>query len=164
MVLQHELGKRRPFDAPEEEAWLNLQRSAAQLRAPFDRLFKQSGLTEATYNVLRILRGVHREPEATGEGGLPCAEIASRLVTRSADVTRLVDRLVREELALRRPDPTDRRRIFVHITDTGLERLAVLDEPVRELHRRQFGHLSESELRSLNQLLVSARRDPDPAA
>ena len=157
MALQHEIARRRPFELPQQEAWLNLRRTAAALGEPFDRLFREHGLREATYNVLRILRGVHREPEV-GRRGLRCGEISRRMVTRAADVTRLVDRLERDGLVVRRRDEADRRRALVHVTDAGLERLAAIDEPLERLHREQLAHLTPEDLAVLNDLLVRARR------
>ena len=55
--LQHEIKKKKPFDLPEQEAFLNVVRTASTLAADFERLFRDHGLSEATYNVLRILRG-----------------------------------------------------------------------------------------------------------
>ena len=48
-------------------------------------ILKAEDLSATQYNVLRILRGA---PE-----GLPCGEIANRMITRDPDVTRLLDRL-----------------------------------------------------------------------
>jgi hypothetical protein len=60
--LAREIGKRRPFESPEQEAFLNILRTANFFATDFNHLFRQHGLTEATYNVLRILRGVQARP------------------------------------------------------------------------------------------------------
>ena len=60
------------------------------------------------YNVLRILRGT---PE-----GLACGEIASRMITRDPDVTRLLDRLEKRGLISRCRETGDRRTVMVRIT------------------------------------------------
>lgn len=163
MSLQHETARKRPFDLPEQEAWLNLQRSASRLAEPFDRLFREHGLSQATYNVLRILRGVHNEPEA-GASGLPSGEICRRMVSRGADVTRLVDRLAREGLVERHRDGEDRRVVLVVITAAGLERLAGIDAPVREMHQSQLAAMSAADLAALNDLLVRVRQAAEDAA
>lgn len=49
------------------------------------------------------------------------SEIAGFALVSASSLTRLVDRLVAENLAYRLPDPSDRRRILVHITDRGQE-------------------------------------------
>src|SRR3954454_22771402 len=149
-VLQDELKKRHPFDAPEQEAALNLARTAEQLQAEFSRLFKAHGITGAQYNVLRLLRGAGAE--------LPCLEIAGRMITHLPDITRLVDRLEAAGLVERCRTDEDRRLVLVRITKPGLRVLAALDAPVLELHRRQLGHLAPEELAELNRLLVKARQ------
>jgi DNA-binding MarR family transcriptional regulator len=149
--LQEEIGKRHPFESPEEEATLNLVRTLDYLTQDFAPLFAEHGVSGPQYNVLRILRGV-------GGDGLPCQEIAGRMITRMPDITRLVDRLEAAGFVERRRTEADRRVVLVAITRAGLDVLARLDAPVRELHRRQLGHLSRAELAELNRLLVKVRR------
>lgn len=148
--LAIELKKKRPFELPEEEAYLNLIRSAQWLQHGIDRLLRQYGLSEATYNVLRILRGA-------GAEGLPCIEIGQRMVTRVPDVTRLVDRLIANDLATRRRIESDRRVVQVTITANGLKRLADLDKPMTAIVKRQLSGLTKSEMVDLIRLLEKAR-------
>ena len=150
-TLQHELRKRGPFESPEQEAYLNIQRSAATLSVPFERLFRSRGLTVASYNALRILRGA-------GECGRECHEIGEHMVAHVPDVTRLIDRLESAKLVTRSRCDKDRRVVRVTITRTGLALLSQLDQPVLDLHRGQLGHLTRKELGDLNQILVRARQ------
>jgi DNA-binding MarR family transcriptional regulator len=152
-VLQHELRKKRPFDLAEEEAGLNLLRTAESVRLPFDRLFAEKGISDPQYNVLRILRG-------HGGKGLPCTEITEQMVSRMPDMTRLVDRLERAGLVRRCRTEEDRRVVLICITPVGQNLLARLDEPVRKLHQQTLGHLSRTELGELSRLLVKARTPP----
>lgn len=154
--LADEIGKKHPFESPEQEAYLNILRSAACLGTEFERLFRAHGLSEATYNALRILRGHHR-PDP-GESGVPSQTIGKQLITNVPDVTRLVDRLVEAGLVERCRVEHDRRVVMVKITRAGLDLLGKLDKPVRELHARQLGHLSRKELDQLSRLLVKARQ------
>lgn len=152
-ALQQELKKRKPFELPEEEAFLNLWRTFAGLRGEFESLFRSRGLSDSQYNVLRILRGV-------GAEGLPCSEIAQRMVSRDPDITRLVDRLEKAGLVERARVSHDRRVIVVRITPAGLTIVGELDDPIRDLHRRQLGHMSPAELAELSDLLAKARKAP----
>lgn len=153
--LAHEINKKRPFDCPEEEAYLNVLRTAAHLEADFTRLFRQHGLSESTYNVLRILRGA-------GPEGRKATEIACDMVVRVPDVTRLVDRLVEQGLVERRRCPEDRRVVHVTLTARGRALLGRLDAPVAGTHRAQLGHLTRAELNELNRLLVKSRQPTGP--
>lgn len=156
-TLKDEIGKRAPFDAPELEAYLNLLRTSSVLSADFDRLFKNHGLSEATYNILRILRGHQASPN---HSGIPCQLIGQHLVARLPDVTRLVDRLEKAGLVRRSRTPQDRRVVLVGITEKGLDLLRELDKPTLELHKRQLRHMTKAELAELSRLLYKARH-PD---
>jgi DNA-binding MarR family transcriptional regulator len=148
-MLQDEIKKKTPFDLPEQEAMLNLLRTADQLQIRFARLFRQYGLTPQQYNILRILRG---------EGNpLPILEIASRMITVVPGITGLIDRLETAELVARKRCCEDRRVIHVDITSKANALLNQIDEPLLGLHREMLGHLSSEELASLSQLLEKAR-------
>lgn len=159
--LQRELNKKSGFDSPEQQVYLNLAYTHAQLAAAFAQLFKAHGLSEATYNILRVLRGVRKHPEH-GRDALPCGEIGERLVTRVPDVTRLIDRLVTAGLVDRIRGEADRRVVLARITTKGLALLRKLDGPVLQLHDQTLGHLSRGELADLNQLLERARQSKTP--
>lgn len=114
-------------------------------------MLKAEELSATQYNVLRILRGT---PD-----GLPCGEIANRMITRDPDVTRLLDRLERRKLIQRGRDPKDRRTVMAKITHQGQQLLGRLDEPIVEVHRKQLGHLGPESLRALAKLLLEARSE-----
>src|ERR1700689_5019423 len=117
-----ELGKGgRRGGCPEEAAFLDLLRTTDLLSRGMVRILKSEELSSTQYNVLRILRGT---PE-----GLPCGEIASRMITRDPDVTRLLDRLEKRELISRRRETKDRRTVMARITPDGVKLLGRLDEP-----------------------------------
>jgi DNA-binding MarR family transcriptional regulator len=113
------------------------------------QLLKTEDLSATQYNVLRILRGAPQ--------GLPCGEIASRMITRDPDITRLLDRLEKRGLISRWRETKDRRVVMARITSEGLKLLTRLDEPVQEVHRKQLGHMGRDRLRALLTLLESAR-------
>ncbi len=55
----------------------------------------------------------------TRGGGRSMGEIASHTALPAPTATRVVDRLVASELAYRRTDPLDRRRVLVHLANGG---------------------------------------------
>ena len=136
-------------DCPEEAAFLELVRTTDLLSRGLVRIMKTEDLSPTQYNVLRILRGA---PD-----GLPCGEIASRMITRDPDVTRLLDRLEKRGLIVRWRETKDRRMVMARIKPEGLKVLARLDEPVEQAHRQQLGHLGRERLRELTELLEAAR-------
>jgi DNA-binding MarR family transcriptional regulator len=138
---------------PEEIAFLDLARTTELLSAPLVQLLKSEDLSPAQYNILRILRG---SPE-----GLACREVGDRMITRDPDITRLLDRLEKRRLISRNRDEKDRRVVYTRITEDGLDLLASLDQPVRELHRKLLGHLGPEGLRALAELMEACRRGLD---
>jgi DNA-binding MarR family transcriptional regulator len=148
--VQKELKQRKPFQRVEDEAFVNIQRTADALLQGVVAALKPAGLSPTQYNVLRILRGA--EPH-----GLACREIADRMITRDPDITRLLDRLEDRALVARSRDRADRRVITTRITAKGLHLLKDLDGPIAALHVAQLGHLGDEKLRSLIDLLEAAR-------
>ena len=144
---------RTPRTTAQVAAYLALVQAALDLRAEIQALFKSVDLTEAQYNVLRILRGAGAEG-----GGVTCGHIGEQLIHKDPDVTRLVDRLKRRQLIERSRDPRDRRVVRTRITAKGLALLASLDEPLDALHERQLGHLDERQLADLQALAQAARQ------
>jgi DNA-binding MarR family transcriptional regulator len=141
--------KRRRTACPEEAAFLELLRTTDMLSRGLVRVLKIGDLSATQYNVLRILRG--------SLDGLPCGEIASRMITRDPDITRLLDRLEKRGLISRCRETKDRRMVMARITPEGLKLLARLDEPVQTAHRKQLGHLGRDRLRTLTELLCVSR-------
>jgi len=79
------------------------------------------------------------------------------MITRDPDITRLLDRLEKRSLISRSRQIRDRRMVMAKITPEGMDLLAKLDEPVREAHRSQLGHLGRERLRALTELLQVSR-------
>jgi DNA-binding MarR family transcriptional regulator len=144
--------KRRP-GSREEAMFLDLLRTCDLLSRRPAQLLKAEDLSATQYNVLRILRG---SPD-----GLPCGEIASRMITRDPDVTRLLDRMEKRDLISRSRENKDRRTVIGRITPEGLKLLARLDEPIQDIHSGQLGHFGRNQLRSLTELLAAARAKVD---
>jgi DNA-binding MarR family transcriptional regulator len=128
---------------------LDLLRTADMLSRGADWVLKAEDLSLTQYNVLRILRGASQ--------GLPCGEIASRMITRDPDVTRLLDRMEKRNLISRSRESRDRRLVLARITAEGLKLVDRLDEPVHAIHRKQLGHMGKERLEALAELLAAAR-------
>ncbi|MGE0193613.1 MAG: MarR family winged helix-turn-helix transcriptional regulator [Planctomycetota bacterium] len=149
-TLSEELKLSRPFPSVGTEAYLSLVRTAHLLQDETAALLRTQDLSLPQYNVLRILRGA-------GETGLPCLGVGERMVARVPDVTRLIGRLEDRGLVHRERSQADRRVVTVRITPEGLERLAGLDVPLRELHDGQLAPLSAKEQKLLLDLLQRLR-------
>jgi DNA-binding MarR family transcriptional regulator len=149
-TLRKEIKQVKAWSSREEEAFLNLMRTADALSRGEAAVLKSAHLSSNQYNVLRILRGA-------GPDGVTCSEIGERLIERDPDVTRLIDKLEERGLMQRTRDARDRRVYRNAITPAGLELLASLDEPLGAIHKKQMGHLSREKLATLISLLEEAR-------
>ena len=142
--------RRRHFDSPQQETYLNLWRSYDKLKALEEILFEDFRLSPQQYNTLRLLKASHPAP-------IPTLTLGGKLISRAPDMTRLLDKLEQRGLIVRERRAENRRVVDVSITPEGLELVSALAEPVRECHRQQLGHLSDDELSQLTQLLRKAR-------
>jgi DNA-binding MarR family transcriptional regulator len=134
----------------ENRIFIALLRAADALGQEAEQLVKTAGLTGTQYNVLRILRGA--EPE-----GLACSAIGDRMISHDPDMTRLLDRMEKRGLITRERQTDDRRVVKARITPQALSLLKTLDQPVRDLHKRQFRHMPAARLRVLSDLLEEVR-------
>lgn len=150
--LKTEIAQERPFASVEEETLLNVMRTADCVQRAFQRATREWGVTSTQYNVLRILRGAH-------PSGLTCTAIGSRMITADPDITRLLSRLKNLKLIRQQRDRHDRRVLWTHISDSGLELLRQMDPVVTRTPKELLGHLTESELAELTRLLELARKN-----
>lgn len=144
-----------PPSPPEQRLFLAILKSADALGQEAEQLTKSIGLTATQYNVLRILRGA-------GPDGLPCRGIGERMISRDPDMTRLLDRMEKRALITRARQKDDRRVVKTQITEAGLNLLQKLDQPMRDLHKKQFQHMAAAQVKTLGELLDALKnRDPE---
>ena len=79
------------------------------------------------------------------------------MITRDADLTRLLDRLESRKLVGRQRQSSDRRVVHISITQTGLDLLGELDAAVVEMNKKLLGHIGPDKLHNLIDLLELAR-------
>ena len=133
------------------EAFVSLVLAANQFGEQIEQVCQRDGISHAQYTVLWVLC------LADAPGGLPMGAIADGLLTRAADVTRLVDRLVSAGHLQRSASDTDRRVVLVEPTASGRAVFDRVTEQVKALHRQQFAGFSIAELRELTRLLNRTR-------
>jgi DNA-binding MarR family transcriptional regulator len=150
-ALQEELKQTKPFRTLQQEAQLNVVRTANQLSDAFDQMLKPHGITSTQYNVLRILRGA--EP-----AGLCRNEVSQRLLNRMPDATRLLDRMEEAGFVTRERSDSDRRLVTTRITKKGRQIVDSLDEAADRQHEKSLGHLTEKQLHALIELLTLVRK------
>ncbi|MCE2935976.1 MAG: MarR family winged helix-turn-helix transcriptional regulator [Cyclobacteriaceae bacterium] len=120
--------------------WL-YNNNAARLR-PHD-------ITPEQFNVLRILRGSHPKK-------LMLADIASRMIDRNSNATRLVEKLRVKGLVRREICENNRRQVDINITDKGLALLKKIDLET-EAWLDSLRKVTQAEAKELNRLLDKLR-------
>lgn len=134
--------QQRAFGSPAEEAIVGMLLVAEELGKEISAICQAHGITRDQYNVLRILRGA-------GPDGLPRCDIAERMISRSPDATRMIDRLVKQGLVVRSWSEANRRLSIARITEAGLALLAEVQPAFDAVHRRWTHALPERDLRAL---------------
>jgi DNA-binding MarR family transcriptional regulator len=150
-TIGREIRQTKPFRSLQQQVVLNLMRTTRAVEESWIQYLKRTeGISPSQFNILRILRGAR--PKA-----LKISDIAERMVNRDPDVTRLVDRLIKQGLVRRERDTEDRRVVLVEITPAGLALLARLDAPVLEYLEAAMAGLKPPQLRALDTLLNEVR-------
>lgn len=134
----------------EKKTILNLIYTQHVVYDKFSELLKKYDLSSEQYNVLRIVRGQKGKPANM-------CMIQERMIAKTSNTTRLVDKLVAKEMVIRNVCPANKRKMEVTITSKGLEILTVLD-PIVETFESDFGtKLTSEELHLFNTLLEKYR-------
>lgn len=133
------------FVSEEAKAIVNVIFTGNWVAYQQQELLKPYDLSMQQYNVLRILRGQNGKP-------MTVLAIIERMMDRTSNASRLVDKLVEKKMVLRRECPNDRRAVDVLILPEGLALLQQLDEVQNEWVKR-FSHMSQEDLIKLNELL-----------
>jgi DNA-binding MarR family transcriptional regulator len=152
--LKQEIAQERPFSSTEEEAFLNVLRTADCLERVMQKVCRAWGVTGTQYNVLRILRGA-------GQQGLTCSAIGDRMITAEPDITRLLGRLKAQKLVQQRRDRRDRRVVWTQISESGLALLRRMDPHIHRAPKERFGHMSAGDVSEMIRLMELARAGCD---
>lgn len=149
MKIEDELKSTVPLDNS-KKIILNILYTQNVVTDKLNEILKPFDLSGEQYNVLRILRGQKGNPANM------CV-IQDRMLAKTSNTTRLVDKLLLKDLVTRNVCPQNRRKIEVLITTKGLDILTHLDPKIKE-HENSFSkNLNSEELELLNQLLEKYR-------
>lgn len=121
MALEDEIKQTKPFASEYRKLVLNIQFTSSYLQAKFADSLKAFNLTPHQYNVLRILKGKYPETYRN-------SEIAERMIDKSSNATRIVDKLVKKDLVSRTISTSDRRQVDIMITPKGLDLLETIEQ------------------------------------
>ncbi|MFT5078769.1 MAG: DNA-binding MarR family transcriptional regulator [Planctomycetota bacterium] len=134
----------------ETKTVINLMYTSRIIEESVLQVIKEHDISTQQYNVLRILRG---------QKGVAAnlSTVQERMIDKSSNTTRLIDKLITKELVNRQVCKNNRRKIELFITSQGLVLLASLDPITETNNKQQLQKLSENELQTLNTLLDKLR-------
>lgn len=133
-----------------KKTMLNILYTQNVISEKFNEVLKSYDLSPEQFNVLRILKGQNGNPTNM------CV-IQERMVAKTSNTTRLVDKLLLKELVTREICPDNRRKMEIAITQKGLNLLLEVNPKV-DKHESIFAqNLSQEELEQLNTLLEKLR-------
>jgi len=148
MKIEDEI-KQSNFKSEHQKAYINLVYTSGWLQQVQAALFKPFGLTLPQYNILRILRGQHPKPATI-------SLLIERMLDKTSNASRIVDKLEVKGLVTRKQCPDDRRTVDVLITDKALALLKEMDG-LEGGTQTGIKALSEQEAQELNRILDKIR-------
>jgi DNA-binding MarR family transcriptional regulator len=141
--------KQTKFKTEYQKLGINLAYTSSWLERLIARQLKAYKLTGQQFNILRILRGQQPNPATINL-------LTERMIDKSSNASRLVDKLIKKNLVLRHECPSDRRQVDVVITQKGLDLLSKIDKEEEEWSSA-LKTLSATEAKELNRLLDKLR-------
>lgn len=147
--LEQEI-KQRKFASEHHKAVINIIYTAGWVNCLNMKLMKPYGISPQQFNVLRILRGQHPSPASVGL-------VQERMLDKSSNASRLIDKLKAKGYVERRECPSDRRQVDVLITDKGMALLKEMDKELSSEMPKYLKNISDKEAWELNRILDKLR-------
>ncbi|OBX24888.1 DNA-binding MarR family transcriptional regulator [Gelidibacter algens] len=134
------------FSNVKDKALINILYTASWISSFQNEFFKPFGISRQQYNILRILKGSNE--------AMKVQTIKKRMIERSPNATRLMDKLYAKQLIERFPCADDRRVVFIQITEKGM---ALLDSISKDFNQELLKNISDEEAVQLSGLLDKMR-------
>lgn len=138
------------FATPQIKATVNLRFTSNFLATIQNAFMSEFSLSMAQFNILRILRGA-------GDS-IAVNTVKERMIEKSPNTTRLMDKLIDKKLISRERCSEDRRVVYVKITEGGLKLLGEIDVKFEEENNKfMANNLTDEEANTLSDLLDKLR-------
>ncbi len=148
--IEEEIKQQKKFDNEHQKAAVNLMFTSNWLYNSNASRLKKHDITPEQFNVLRILRGSYPKPLMLGE-------ITCRMLDKSSNATRLVEKLRQKGYVEREQCETNRRQVDIVITEKGLSLLTKIDNEAEEWNN-SIKTITKAEAQELNRILDKLRR------
>lgn len=131
-----------------------LDRTARKVKQYAQQQFKQ-GEFEVTVDQWLVLKNL-------SENGLMSqTELANLVFKDHPTLTRIIDLLCKKGYVERIPHPQDRRSFQVHLTQSGLEKVAELKPKVLEIREKAWENLNETDFEEFKRILNTIYQNLD---
>jgi DNA-binding MarR family transcriptional regulator len=134
------------FKNEKQKALINILYTANWINSYQNEFFKSFGISPQQYNILKILNGANQP--------LKVQTIKDRMIERSPNATRLMDKLCAKNLIERIPCEDDRRVVHIAITNEGTK---LLNSISSEFYESLVEKLTLNEAKQLNDILDKMR-------
>ncbi len=145
-----EIGKeiKSTFKTSQQKAIVNIRFTSNWMAQRQNSYMAKFDISMAQFNILRILRGA--------KDFINVNTIKDRMVEKSPNTTRLMDKLIDKNLIERKRCEEDRRVVYVKISEHGLELLSKIDLDFMDVF--DFNdRISSEEAETLSNLLDKLR-------
>ena len=149
MKIEDEIKQTKGFKNLTEKVVVNIQYTSSWLNQLNNDIFSPYDLSIQQYNILRIIRGQNGK-------SVTVKLLIERMLDKSSNASRLVDKLYAKKYVTREQCGSDRRRVDIYITELGLEILAKIDALNEDKLKNQI-NLTEKEANQLSDLLDKLR-------
>ena len=154
MKIEEEIKQEKQFADEYEKGVVNILYTSSWLYNLNATRLKEYDVTPEQFNVLRILRGSYPKP-------MMLNDISGRMLDKSSNATRLVEKLRQKGLVKREICPANRRQVDIIITEAGLGILTAIDNGCQEW-MKSIKNLTATEASELN-LILDKMRETEPA-
>lgn len=134
------------FANVKDKALINILYTANWISSYQNEFFKPYGISRQQYNILRILNGAN-EP-------MKVQIIKNRMIERSPNATRLMDKLHAKDFIERCPSEEDRRVVHIEITHKGKE---LLESISKDFNQELLKNITDEDAIQLSTLLDKMR-------
>ena len=141
--------KQKKFSSPYQKAIINIIYTANWINRKNNALLKPYGISIQQYNILRILRGQYPKTATV-------QILMNRMLDKTSNTSRLVEKLRLKSLVIREIDDSDRRSVKVQITPEGMDLLSKLDEKISAFENA-LKHIPEKDVQFLSEILDNIR-------
>lgn len=142
--------KQTKFKDIYQKMMLNLMYTGNWIRDEQIRQMKPFDILPQHYNALRIIKGKHPQPISPGE-------IKEVLIDKANDLTRLLDKLEKKGYIKRNLCPSNRRKMDISLTKSGLDLLSTMEQPLEIFNYQIRERITKAEAEQLSNLLENLR-------